>query len=111
MGLFNEYASTSLPSSSRGKFRPITVTDLQSNVFARLKAYLEKNNFEDIEANEQFFDLYGVRYGYEYSFVITRVEGRSIIEINVYKENSHFGMKKRLKEIYSKVEELFNDKR
>jgi len=110
MSLFNEYASTSLPSSTRGKYTPITVTDLQSNVFVKLKKYLEDSHFEDIEVNEAYFDLYGVLNGYEYSFVITRVEGRSIIEINVYKENSHFGLKKKLKAIYHNIKELFADK-
>lgn len=110
MGLFGNYASTSAPSNLKGKLKPIVVVDLQSNVFNKLKTYLEENHFEDIEANEQYYDLYGVQNNFEYSFIVTRVEGRSIIEISVYKDSRRGSERRKLKKIYFELIDLFKNK-
>lgn len=105
LALFENYSSTS---SNRGKLPPLSVDLLPIQVLEKLKDYLLKEEYYNIVINDEFFDIYAERSGYEYSFQITRVENRTTIAISVFGENKRGRTRGELKDIYQKITTLFN---
>lgn len=107
-GLFDTYATTCSPSNLKGKLHPLVCVELQSTIFEKIKQYMNENNYLEQEINEEYFDLFGVKDGFEVSFIVSRNEGRTIIEMNVYGENKRGKVKRKLKEIYADIAQYLN---
>lgn len=105
--LFDTYVSTSEPSSKKGKLTPIEISDSPNNVFDSIYQYLKDNEYSDIVAKEDYYDLFGVKDYFEVSFNIVNNSGKSLLQISVYSEIKKGKVKRKLKEIYSEMLDRF----
>ena len=104
---FDTYASTTDPSSLKGKLPPIKVNDSPGNVFDSLMKYLKDEGYENLTCREDYYDLFGIKDEFEVSFVVANSENKSLIQISVYSEKKKGRVKRRLRQIYSEIEERF----
>ena len=106
--LFDTYASTKDPGAKRGILPPLEISDSPTNVFDTIKRYLEDNQYTNIVAKQDYFDLFGVKDDYEISFNVINNNGKSMLQISVYSEIKKGRVKKRLRIIYEEMVELFD---
>ena len=104
---FDTYASTSEPSSKKGKLPPIEISNSPSNVFDSIHCYLKENGYTDIVAREEYYDLFGIKDYFEVSFNIVNNNGKSLLQISVYSEIKKGKVKRKLKHIYSEMLDRF----
>ena len=105
--LFDNYASTSEPSSKRGKLPPLEISDSPNNVFDSINQYLKENEYTDVVAKEDYFDLFGIKDYFEVSFNVVNNNGKSLLQISVYSDIRKGRVKRRLKQIYSEMLDRF----
>ena len=104
---FDTYASTKEPSAKRGRLIPLEINDSPNNVFDSIKRYLEENSYQEVTAKIDYYDLFGIKDGFEASFNIINSNGKSLLQISVYSEIKKGRVKRRLKQIYSEMIDLF----
>lgn len=106
LALFENYSSTS--SRRRSKYPSISVNKPCNVVFREISEFIKKENFFNIKCNEEYYDIYGEKNGYELSVQIS-VDG---LKTNI--DMSVFGAKKRgrtrrfLKTYYNLIKSKFN---
>ena len=104
---FDTYASTSEPSSKKGKLPPIEISNSPSNVFDSIHCYLKENGYTKIVDREEYNDLFGIKDYFEVSFNIVNNNGKSLLQISVYSEIKKGKVKRKLKHIYSEMLDRF----
>ena len=104
---FDTYASTSEPSSKKGKLPPIEISNSPSNVFDSIHCYLKENGYTDIVAKEEYYDLFGIKDYFEVSFNIVNNKRTRLLKIAVYSEIKKGKVKRKLKQIYSEMLDRF----
>ena len=102
---FAKYASTSEPSARRKKYPPIQVDQGVYETFLRISSFLRKNGYEEMTEREEYFDIFAKKDGYEYSFVVVADQGKSMVQISVYKDQRFSKSKRLFKDIYYEMEE------
>ena len=107
--IFSHYYSTSEPSSKKGKYPPIKVNISTYEVFSKVVNYLNENGYGELKANEEYYDIFATRDGYEASILVVSDGGESLIQISIYYEKKFNHVKRLFKEIYNDLEELFSN--
>lgn len=108
MMFFDIYASTSELGSKKSKLEPILVKESPINVAKKIAKFLEENGYQNIVTKMDYFDIYGEKDGFEHSFVIAINDGASLIQISIYSTKKKGRVKRRLRNIYQEIEELFD---
>lgn len=109
-GLFENYSSTIEPSSKRRKGLPCIVVKKTTNrVFELVKKFLEKENYYDVNANQEYNDIYGEKGGYEISIQISPNGSETLVSISVFGEKKRGKTRKYLKKLYFRLEKLLNE--
>ncbi len=101
-GLFENYTSTSSPSSKKKKFPAIVIKRQSSVVYRTILEELNKDNFYAIEENKEYGDLLAKKNGFELSFQVSQNGLESIVEMSVFGENKRGRTRRFFKQYYYK---------
>lgn len=107
-GLFENYTATSSPSSNKGKFFPIVVDYFPIEVINRISSYLKNNNFYNILVNEEYYDIYGEKRGFEYSIQAVRSDNRTLVSLSVFGEHKRGRTRGEFKRFYSEINKILS---
>jgi len=103
--LFENYSETKEKSR---KYRPLIIKKPINVVYDTLVDYIKKEGFEDIKANEEFYDIYGNRYGYEISIQLAVDGFNTVLNMSIYGEKKRGRTRKVLKRYYQSIEQLLS---
>lgn len=103
--LFENYSCTQEKSR---KYPSLIVKEPINVVYEKLISFIKEKGFESINSNDEFYDIYGERYGYEISFQLAVDGFNTLLNMSIYGEKKRGRTRKALKRYYEQVKILFN---
>lgn len=102
--LFENYSATK--ENSR-KYPPLIIKKPINRVYDELIKFVKKQGFESIKTSEEFYDIYGERYGYEISIQLAVDGFNTLLNMSIYGEKKRGRTRKVFKRYYLLINELF----
>ncbi len=63
---------------------PFIVEISQPRCFSLVKEWLEASNFEEIEPNPDYFEIFAKQNGFEFTFTISEEDHKALVNVSVY---------------------------
>ena len=104
--LFENYSSTQ--ENKKEKMAPIVIKNSPDNILNRIHQYLTENSFEEVEKQKDFYELFGKKGIFEYTFHVIPNGLTSILNIYVFCEKKGKSRKELIK-IRAVLKELFKE--
>lgn len=104
-GLFENYTSTS---NLKRKFPSLSVNKMTNRVFDLCLGKIKEWGFYNIEANQEYNDIYAEKAGYELSIQIFSDGGGSYVEMSVFGEGKRGRTRKFFKRYYFLLKSYLN---
>ena len=102
--LFENYSATKEKSR---KYPSLIIKKPINRVFEDLTKFVKDQGFDSIKTNEEFYDIYGERYGYEISIQLAVDGFNTLLNMSIYGEKKRGRTRKAFKRYYSLIKQLF----
>ena len=106
LAIFEKYSATS--SSKKSKIPTLEINKSANTIFHILLDLLKKEEFENIESNQEYLDIYAEKFGYELSIQIYVNGLKTNVDLSVYGENKRGKTRKFLITYYQIIKNALN---
>lgn len=80
LALFETYSQ----SKEGTRYAPFIVTISQYQCFEKLKSWINRHNFSNLDVRNDFFEIFAVKDEFEYTFTVTSVNENALVNVSVF---------------------------